>query len=49
MKKNICAFSHDAHENENVEVQGDSKMIFDEIVNLKNLVSHNKVEQVQVL
>ena len=42
LKKKICAFSHDAHEKEIDEVQGTSKIIFEEIVNLKNLVSNNK-------
>ena len=42
LKKKICAFSHDAHEKEIDKVQGTSKIIFEEIVNLKNLVSSNK-------
>ena len=43
LKKNICAFSHDLNEKENIDIQGDTEIII-KIANLKRLVSENKVE-----
>jgi hypothetical protein len=43
LKKNICEFSHDIHEKEISDIQGEAEMLI-EIHNLKHLVSESKVE-----